>query len=152
LTGARIKFHPRVVNLSEPQRAAEFPVEALRPDEARPLIAFHEERQLAGTVELDARREGITELKLLPWGTLIGRLVDEDGGARTNVDIFYGERGDHPAVTDAQGRFRIDALVPGSPARVWVSPMGGFFASAIAKPLVLNPGEIKDLGDVREAR
>ena len=35
------------------------------------------------------REEGIAELKLQPWGTLIGRLVDEDGGARAKVDMVY---------------------------------------------------------------
>jgi protocatechuate 3,4-dioxygenase beta subunit len=152
LAGARIKLQPRVSNLSEPQRTAEFQVEALGPDEVRPLVAFHDRLKLAGSVDVRANKEGMTELKLVPWGTLIGRLVDEDGGARAKVDILYSERHDFPAVTDTQGRFRMEALVPGQPAKVWVSPMGGFLSGTIARALALKPGEIKDLGDVREAK
>ena len=152
LAGARIKLQPRVSNLSEPQRTAEFQVEALRLDEARPLIAFHEGLKLAGSVNVHANQEGITELKLLPWGILVGRLVDDDGAARANVDILYSERHGHPVATDSQGHFRMEALVPGKPAKVWVSPMGGYLSGTIAKVLVLKPGEIKELGDVREAR
>jgi hypothetical protein len=152
LTGARIKFQPRVTNLSEPQKSTEFQVEALGPDEIRPLVAFHDQLKLAGSVDVRANDKGITELKLVPWGTLIGRLVDEDGGARAKVDILYSERHEHPAVTDTQGRFRMEALVPGQPAKVWVSPMGGFLSGTIAKAIVLKPGEIKNLGDVREAK
>jgi hypothetical protein len=152
LAGARIKLQPRVSNLSEPQRTAEFQVEALEPQEVRPLVAFHDGLKLAGSVDVRANEEAITELKLVPWGTLIGRLVDEDGGARAKVDILYSERHDYPAVTDARGGFRIDGLVPDEPAKVWVSPMGGFLSGTIAKAIVLKPGEIKDLGDVREAK
>jgi beta-lactamase regulating signal transducer with metallopeptidase domain len=150
MAGARIRFHPTVSNLSEPQRAAEFQVEALRPDETRPLIAFHDGLKLAGAVDVHADHEGITELRLLPSATLVGRLVDEEGGPRAKVDILNGERHDNPAVTDSQGRFRVEALVPGKPARVWVSPMSGYLSGTIAKALVLKPGEIKDLGEVRE--
>jgi hypothetical protein len=152
LAGARIKFQPRVTNVSEPKRTSEFQVEALGPDETRPLVAFHDDLKLAGSVDVQAKQEGVTELKLLPWGTLVGRLVDEDGEARAKVDIVYNERYDYHFATDGQGRFRIDGFVPGRPAKVWVSPMGGFLSGTIAKALVLKAGEIKDLGDVREAK
>jgi beta-lactamase regulating signal transducer with metallopeptidase domain len=152
LAGARIKFQPQVTNLSEPQRTTEFRVEALRPDETRSLVVFHEILKLAGWIDVRADEESITEMKLEPWGTVIGRLVDEDGGARSKVDIIYSERHDYPVTTDAQGRFRIDGLVPGKPAKVWVSPTAGFLSGTIAKALVLKPGEVKDLGDVREAK
>ena len=61
-------------------------------------------------------------MKLQPWGTVIGRVVDETGKPRTDVEIFSTtreqldpERGDlelKPTV-NAEGRFRIDGLVPG---------------------------------------
>jgi beta-lactamase regulating signal transducer with metallopeptidase domain len=152
LAGARIKFQPRVTNLSEPQQSAEFQVKALGPDETRPLVAFHDGLKLAGSVDVQAKQEGVTELKLLPWGSLVGRLVDEDGAARAKVDIVYSERHDYPVATDSQGRFRVDALVPGKPAKIWVSPTAGYLSGTVAKALVLKPGEVKDLGDVREAQ
>jgi hypothetical protein len=152
LAGARIKLQPHVTNLSEPQQSAEFQVEALGPDETRLLVAFHDGLKLAGSVDVQAKQEGVTELKLLPWGSLVGRLVDEDGAARAKVDIVYSERHDYPVATDSQGRFRVDALVPGKPAKIWVSPMGGYLSGTVATALVLKPGEVKALGDVREAK
>ena len=99
-------------------------MEALRPDEIRPLVVFHEALKLAGWIDVRADEEGITELKLEPWGTVIGRLVDEDGGARAKVDIHLRRATRLPGHDGCQGRFRIDGLVPGKPAKVWVSPNG----------------------------
>ena len=124
--GARIKLQAHVSNLSPPQPAAEFLVESLRPNEIRPLLAFHEERKLAGHVEIKANEQGIAELKLQPWATLLGRLVDETGEARTGIVIEQLDRDVKPVTTDSQGRFRIEGLVPGKAvADVWVSPVAG---------------------------
>ena len=124
----------------------------MRPDEVRPLVAFHEALKLAGSVEVHAAKTDTVELKLVPWSGLAGRLVDEHGEPRTKVHIVYDERFDNPVVTDHQGRFRIDGLVPGKPAKVWVSPTTGYMSGTVARDLVLKPGEIRDLGDVREAQ
>ena len=61
-------------------------------------------------------------MTLQPWGTVVGRVVDEEGKPRTDVEIFStirerpdperGDLEDKPTV-DAQGRFRIEGLVPG---------------------------------------
>lgn len=150
IAGARIKFQVHVFSLSPPQRAAEFLVESLRPDEIRPLLAFHEERQLAGHVEIKANEQGIAELKLQPWATLLGRLVDEGGAARTGIFIEQFEREAKPVTTDSQGRFRIEGLVPAKAVDVWVSPTDGYVSGTVAKGLMMKPGEVKDLGDVRE--
>jgi beta-lactamase regulating signal transducer with metallopeptidase domain len=150
LNGARIKLQPHILDLTPPQQTTEFSVEALRPNEVRPLLAFHDERKLAGHIEIKANEQGIAELKMEPWAILIGRLVDEVGDARAKVDIVNFARELKPVTTDSQGRFRIDALVPGLAAEVWVSPMTGALSGTVAKGLVMQPGEIKDLGDVRE--
>ena len=81
---------------------------------------------------------------------LVAYSENPDGTAK--VDIVYGERHDYPIATDSQGRFRVDALVPGRPAKVWVSPNSGFLSGTVATSLVLRPGEVKDLGNVREAK
>ncbi len=150
LSGVRIKFQPLVVNLSEPQRTAEFQVKALLPEETRPIFAFHEGLKLAGSIDVRAAETGITELRLQPWASVAGRLVDKDGGGRAKVDILYQQRYNSPVTTDSQGRFRIDGIVPGNPTKIWVSPTSGYTSATIANALVLKPGEIKDVGDVRE--
>ncbi len=45
-------------------------MEALRAHEVRPLVAFHEDLKLPGSVDVRAESQGITELKLMPWGTV----------------------------------------------------------------------------------
>ncbi len=125
-------------------------MEALRPNERRRLVAFHEGRKLAGHVDVRGDADGIVELKLQPWGSITGRLVDDDGMPRQRVDLLNDERYDVPAQTDSQGRFRIEGLVPGKPAKIWVSLNAGYLSGTIATKLVLLPGEVKDLGDVRE--
>ena len=150
LAGARVKLQWHVTYLTPPQQTSEFSVESLRPNEIRSVVAFHEERKLAGHVEIHASTQGIAELKLQPWATLVGRLVDEGGDARTGVYIVQFDRDDKPTTTDSQGRFRVDGLVPGKAVDVCVSPTDGYMSGTVAKRLVLKPGEVKDLGDVRE--
>ena len=113
-------------------------------------MAFHEERKLAGYIEIKANEPGNAELKLQPWATLYGRLVDLAGTPRGGVDLVQFDREWKPVITDSQGRFRIDGLVPGKGVEVLVSPMSGTVSGTLAKGLVVKPGEVKDLGDVRE--
>jgi RNA polymerase sigma factor (sigma-70 family) len=152
VAGARIQGHHRVSNWSQPQAKAEFRVEAMRRGEMRRVHALLEERQLAGWVEVRADGQGTVELKLLPWATAVGRLVDGDGEPRAHIDLHARPGYDHPFQTDSHGRFHMEGLVPGLPMEVWVSPMGGFLSGKIAKGQVLAAGEIKDLGDVKEGR
>ena len=96
-------------------------------------------------------------MKLQPWGTVVGRVVDEDGKPRTDVEVFSTirerpdpERGDlrvKPTV-DAEGRFRIEGLVPG----VKYDALGHSPSKAdgpILQGVQVGPGEVKDLGDVK---
>jgi RNA polymerase sigma factor (sigma-70 family) len=121
------------------------------------LDFFHRGRKLAGSITLNGdEKEGLT-VKLQPWGTVIGRVVDETGKPRTDVQIFSTtreqpdpERGDlevKPTV-NAEGRFRIDGLVPG----VKYDALGHSPQKAdgpILQGVQVATGEIKDLGDVK---
>ena len=105
-----------------------------------------------------------------PWATVTGRLVDQHGAALShrradgtwrgplslttgysgivmNADPEVGEGAG--AKTDADGRFRIDKLVPGQrySARIY----RGFRRSygTAFQDLKLRAGEVRDLGDIR---
>jgi hypothetical protein len=113
-------------------------------------------RKLAGSIVLSGDATGELTVKLQPWGTVTGRIVDEEGMPRIDVEIvgeirqpLDGNRGglrDRPTV-DAQGRFRIKGLVPG----VKYDAHGISLTTAytpILDGVQFGPGEVKDLGDI----
>ena len=51
--------------------------------------------------------------------------------------------------TDAEGRFRVERLVPGQKYSAEIYRGWGGFAGVAFENLVLAPGEVRDLGDVR---
>ena len=120
------------------------------------LDFFHRGRHLAGAIMLKGDEEGQLTVKLLPWGTVIGRIVDEDGKPRTDVKIFSTtrdrldtERGvlDSKPTVDGQGRFRINGLIAG----VKYDALGHSPNKAngpILRGVQVGPGEVKDLGDI----
>ena len=120
------------------------------------LDFFHAARKLAGALMLEGDEKGEFTVKLQPWGTVIGRVVDEEGKPRTDVEIFstirermdpeFGDLRDKPTV-DAKGRFRIEGLVPG----VKYDALGHSHHKAsgpILKGVQVGPGEVKDLGNI----
>jgi RNA polymerase sigma factor (sigma-70 family) len=121
------------------------------------LDFFHRGRKLAGSLALKGDEKGDLVAKLQPWGTLTGRVVDEEGKPRADVEIFSTirerpdpERGDlrDKPIVDAQGRFRIQGLVPGVRYNAYGSSAGGTACAPILNGVRVGPGEIKDLGDI----
>jgi len=121
------------------------------------LDFIHNGRKLAGSIALKGDETESLTVKLQPWGTVVGRVVDEAGKPRTDVEIFSTireqpdpERGDlrvKPTV-DGEGRFRIEGLVPG----VKYDALGHSPQKAdgpILQGAKVAPGEVKDLGDVK---
>ncbi len=117
----------------------------------RRVRALLEGRRLAGWAEFRAGRKETVELKLQPWVTVVGRLVDNHGDPRVNVDLI-GQPDDerHIVKTDSDGRFRIEGFAPGLPIEIEVSPMSGYISGKIAKGQILAADETRDLGDVVE--
>jgi beta-lactamase regulating signal transducer with metallopeptidase domain len=152
VVGARIRFQPRVTNFSGSQSSAEFQVSGLRPREVRVIDANHLDRKLAGTVEVRAEDQGVAILKLLPWGTVVGKLVDADGLPRAKVDLELDKGRQDLVPTDSQGHFRLESIVPGRPTGIVVLSLPYRVTGKIATPLTLVPGEVKDLGEVREKK
>lgn len=166
VVGAQTKgmtFHPWD---AEPRlRAASFFLTGLHPDRLRRITFTQEDRQLIGFLAARGPDETPGTVRMQPWGTVRGRLVDHDGtpltyqragtlnlgtgssGIAINVDPEVGEEAG--AKTDADGRFQIDKLVPGQryTARIYHG-FGRSMGSAFEN-LVLTPGEVRDLGDIQ---
>ena len=124
----------------------------------RSLVFQHEARELAGWLDVDAKTTGPVRVRLEPWGTVFGQVVDDERKPSpdltfevdTNKPRLGGGAIDHrPARvrSDADGRFCIEGLAPGlkyhlspqtppgrSPRRIEIAPVA--------------PGETRDLGTI----
>jgi hypothetical protein len=138
-----------------PKQSSSFVVTGLPSGRYR-LDFIHERRKLAGALSLRGDETRNLDVRLQPWGTVVGRVIDEEGKPLSDVEIFsiVREQADHeradlegkPTV-DGAGRFRIEGLVPGvkydaagtSPKRAFGTVLNG---------VQVGPGEVKDLGDV----
>ncbi|MHC5542061.1 hypothetical protein ACYOEI_27895, partial [Singulisphaera rosea] len=148
-----------------------FEVGGLEPGHPRLLVFTHKARKLVGAAVLkdDNLKSGIPlVVKLVPTGVIAGRLVDEDGLPRAGamLRVWMNDPGGSPGhgctfgdsevTTDAQGRFQVEAFVPGVEMEVSIRdpnhgnvPLEG--GEALGKP-ALKPGEVRDLGDLRLGR
>jgi hypothetical protein len=153
-------------------RAATFPLTMLHPDRTRRITFVDESRKLVGFLMAQGDGDAPYVVKLQPWATVIGRLVDDQG----QPIAFGGPTGGQPALasvetdapwelaapddpnrgvfptitTSADGRFRIDQLVPGqlynASSTLGRSPKNG---ATVLDHAVFTPGEVRDLGDIR---
>ena len=150
-----------------------FEVRGLEAGHPRRVIFTHRSRKLAGAVVLrdeDMKASKPLAVRLVAAGSIAGRLVDEDGlplaGAKLHVVTFdldgnnlpFAEAralwpSDETFATDANGRFRIEGLVPGVATDIQVSSRGRpnfrFVAGLALRKLTLDAGEARDLGDVK---
>jgi RNA polymerase sigma factor (sigma-70 family) len=133
-----------------------FEVKGLLPGADR-IDFLHAGRKLAGSLRLKGDETGKLTVKLQPWGTVIGRIVDEDGKPRTNLELITPlldrsnlEFGwiEGRFTVDAQGRFRIEGLVPGLNYEV-SGRSSNRLDGIVFKNLQIGPGEVKDLGDIK---
>ncbi len=149
-----------------------FEVGGLEPGHPRLLVFTHKSRKLVGAAVLkdeDLKTTAPLEVKLVPAGAIKGRLIDDDGlpwsGATLRVDMFDPDRPPgfacilgEEVTADAEGRFQVEAFVPGVETEIWISVPnrgggllnGGLLdgGPALRKP-ALKPGEVRDLGDVK---
>jgi protocatechuate 3,4-dioxygenase beta subunit len=129
----------------------------------RSVAFFHRVRKLAALVTLRGDEKEPVTVRLTPAGTLTGRLLDADGQPVGDAEIytFYAmPQGanrsgfllrDLPPRTDKNGRFRLEAIVPGLKAtdlhflkgrQLWVPQIR-------LEIKALQSGQTLDLGDVR---
>ena len=132
--------------------SAEFAIPAIDPRKPEAYFFEHRQRHLAAAVILKGdEAEGFT-VKLKPTATLTGRVLTEKGQPVRNTFIsgrleggqlnmprdwegFFSGR------TDAEGRFRIEGLLAGV-------KLGAYYGN-LFKNLTLQPGEVRNLGDIK---
>jgi hypothetical protein len=144
-----------------------FEVGGLEPGHPRLLVFTHRARKLVGAAVLkdeDLKSNAPLEVKLFPAGAIAGRLLDDDGlpWAGATLKVWMSDPDRPPSIgcsfgekvtADAQGRFRVEAFVPGVETEVTIAVpnRGGVQldgGNALRKP-ALKPGELHDLGDVK---
>jgi hypothetical protein len=151
------------------QDAATFEVFGLDPSKPRRVTVTHPDRRLIGSVLLTGEEKGSVTIKIQPWGTLTGRIIDDEGEPRKGLSLSgFGyfstdendpaakaERGDLPGNgqfhTLADGRFRVEGLVPGLKYSASASKQH-MFQGDVFRDAVVKAGEVKDLGDLKTVR
>ncbi len=138
-------------------------VYALDPARPRQLVALHAQKNLAGSLTVRGDETEPPVLKLAPVGSVTGRLLDSDGQPIAGADVGLSYRSQaasdldrqmqqlrSPVRTDADGRFRLENVVPGQ--KFWLSIRKGqtFLAG---KPRIgerqVEAGATLDLADFR---
>ncbi len=138
---------------------SEFEVQALGEKSTRYVLFLHVPKKLAGSTIVRPGAAGPATVKLEPWGSLSGRIVDADGQPMKGLAITCREglpRADPPAgslpndlikVGD-DGRFQAEGLIPGLKYTFSVI-RGGRALGRAGRDIVLQSGENRNLGDVK---
>jgi hypothetical protein len=139
---------------------ANFRAEGLVTGQSRRLFFRHERRRLVGAVAASGDRKEPLRVTLVPWGSASGRLVDDAGRPRAGVSLLI--MGDAAGIamggatnepqkfgTGADGRFRVQALVPGETYELGVFVDGVGIPGYAVKGLTVKAGETKELGDLK---
>jgi len=149
-----------------------FEVTGLEPGRPRLLVLAHKDLQLVGSVVLkdaDLKSAKPLVVRLDRAGSIKGRLTDEDGlplaGAKLNTITFELDNNNLPTgpgglwpdnetfLTDADGRFQVNGLKSEVKTSIGIStaahPRGLSRAVDAFRNVTTQPGEIRDLGDIR---
>jgi hypothetical protein len=168
LTGALVRELAAAWPNGPALKTAQFTVAGLAPREVRQLLFVHVKRKLVGQCVVRGDEKGVVTVRLEPWATLTGWILDEDGrpatGARINLGFIHSTffvpvtwwvspQGE-VVKTDRHGRFRAEALVAGMKMHMSVSSDRMVFLPLAGTPdgqkeLTVRPGETRDLGDLK---
>jgi RNA polymerase sigma factor (sigma-70 family) len=147
-----------------PQQSSTMEIHALDSSQPRRVTITHVGRKLIGSVYLKGDEKGPLTVRLQPWGTIVGRIVDDEGKPRGNVSLLGAYR-PRPARPEVQGmlhgndwigpdgRFRFDGLVPGLVyggfATERLPVQGNTHFGDVFHDVTVAPGAVKDLGDLK---
>jgi hypothetical protein len=141
-------------------KSAEFAAIRLDTRQSRTISFLHKERKLIGHAVLRGDEKGPLTIRLEPWGTLTGRLVDEQGKPLADVRVgLHASSLPEPGLgslqefrTDQEGRFRVEGLLPELKHELTLTDGARKKVSLTAgdqlKGLAVRAGELKDLGDI----
>ncbi len=135
-------------------------IHALDPSKPRRVIVTHAGRKLIGTAYLKGDEAGPLTIRLQPWGTIAGRVVDEEGQPHKGVEInsidgIFQKRPDVKVILPADvriggdGRFRVERLVPGLKYGASASDRANRLYGVVFRDVTVAPGEVKDLGNLK---
>jgi RNA polymerase sigma factor (sigma-70 family) len=167
------------VSWLNPRDAPTVRVRCLDVRRPRNVVAFSPEKKLGKALLVSGDETGPVQLRLEPLSSLTGRVLDADGhpwsgihvratlsrtgedGARLPVQFFITEGSwaaklEGTATTDAEGKFRLDGLLPGLKYTLAVSADGSVEGEGVIlrKESVSPPQACKvdDLGDLRSRK
>jgi RNA polymerase sigma factor (sigma-70 family) len=160
-------------------KTGEFTAIGLDPEHPRLVCFASRDKKFAGSVILQGDEKEPVTVQLERSATVSGRPLDTDGQPIKNVTLWFTQvpplksnqrramdvgihvvariPGENPDPhTDENGRFKVEGLVPGLKYNLaWMDTRGGFdkdhfqWKGLVFSNLVLKPGEMKDLGDVK---
>jgi len=148
-------------------RSSTFQLTRIHPERTRRITFVEEDRKLVGF--LLARGDDVTPctVRMQPWGAVTGRILDQNGKRvsatfgpppvslgmpprlqlATHKDPGVGATPD--IASDSEGRFKMERLIPGQRYSAEVYRGTGWYAGMAFENLVLQPGEVRNLGDIR---
>jgi hypothetical protein len=146
-----------------PLETASFTVRAFNPRRPRLVVFLHPEKQLVGVLATAVDETSPVRVRMGPGATVTGRLVDADGLPRANVEMLLAIRDRSLDMwvsyypdklrTDGNGRFHIEALLPGQRFALFDGRGGEtYFGNFSFLRGSLRAGETTDLGDVQLKR
>jgi len=117
------------------------------------VIFRHAEKGLVGVVQPPKENGGSVTVRMQPGATVTGRLLDGAGKPRTGAELklwvrtkqwpHWGDYSPASIRTDRDGRFRIEALVPGFDFQLRDDSGSVLIGNG------LRSGVARDLGEVR---
>jgi RNA polymerase sigma factor (sigma-70 family) len=127
-----------------------FEITQMRPHEVRQVVFTHDEKKLGRILTVHAGETGPLDVRLEPWGSIKGRLVDKKGQPVPNgfirllIENIGLERG---LSADRNGRFQ-GPLVPRARYSFVRAPWGQASDAIYLGEVTVESGQEKDVGDV----
>jgi RNA polymerase sigma factor (sigma-70 family) len=171
---AGLKATPTFFDPTEGKLAgADFTVSALHPKKPRTVLLVHPDKKLAKLLTVRPDEAGPLTVRLEPLGDLVGRIVDAEGKPRAGLKVMtrlsykpenfkdlpadlrfnqqsWGKLINREAVTDGEGKFHVEGLVPGLKYHLNVSDGMELLGGYTRDDLTVETGKAKDLGELKD--